>query len=105
MQSIVKWSLLLIAAAGLGVVVSPLLTVTLNDAFLDFLDEETAKTVTDYFRRTEVSRAFGISIVLFVWAGLITAIDRILDSTMKTQLGPSISQAAIAHQEQPTSDV
>jgi uncharacterized BrkB/YihY/UPF0761 family membrane protein len=105
MRSIVKCALLFIAAAGFGVVFSPLLTVTLNDALLDFLDEETAKTVTDYFRRTEVSRAFGIAIVLLVWAGLVTAIDRIIDSTMKTQCGTSGPQAAIAHQKQPRIDV
>jgi hypothetical protein len=78
MRCLIKACLMLAAAAAFGVVFSPLLTVTLHDALFDFLDEETAKKVTDYFRRTEVPRAIGITLVLVLWTGIVIAVDRIV---------------------------
>jgi uncharacterized BrkB/YihY/UPF0761 family membrane protein len=83
MQYVVKFALFLIFAAGFGLLFSPLLTVTLNDAFLDFLDDETANTVTDYFRRTELSRAVGIGALLLFWTCIVIAIDRAIDHIMR----------------------
>ena len=79
MRNVVKGGLLLIAAVLFGLVFSPLLTVTIHDALLDFLDGDSANKVTDYFRRTEHFRAAGITLLLLLWAGIVIGIDRVID--------------------------
>jgi uncharacterized BrkB/YihY/UPF0761 family membrane protein len=80
MRYFLKGGVLLIFAVAFGLVFSPLLTVTLHDALLDFLEAETAKKVTDYFHRTEVSRASGIAALLLFWTAIVFVVDRAFDS-------------------------
>jgi len=82
MRYVIKLAVVLVLAAVFSTVFSPVQTAAFRDALLDFLDGETVNKVLDYLRRTELSRALGMTMILVIWTGVVIAIDRLVDSVL-----------------------
>jgi hypothetical protein len=85
MHYITKMAVILAAAAAMSIVISPLYTAVFRDALLDFLDEQTVNSVTNYLSRTQVSRSFGIFLLLITWTVFVIGIDRLVDMATRKQ--------------------
>ena len=84
MRHFSKLAIVLLAIAAFSVTMPPLLTATIRDALLDFLDQPTADRVIDYARRTETSRAIGLALLLSGWTVFLVLVHVVVDAVWQS---------------------
>jgi hypothetical protein len=80
MRNATKVGLVVAAAMASGILISIAMKFTARDAMLDFLDEQSANKVADYYERTALVRGLGLALALLAWTGLVFAIGRVIDA-------------------------
>lgn len=84
MRHLTKFILLVVAIAAFSLLFPPMLTATLRDALLDFLDEPTTNKIIDYSRRTEASRACGMALLLSGWTAFVVLVNFLVDAASRS---------------------